>query len=81
MDARADLSGETVLGAKEARRVWDSRCLVTGDGLLGAADETRRSFVGTKDFFRAIGLVVRTGCEVVALDTLRLEGRVLGDGD
>jgi hypothetical protein len=81
MDARAALKGVTVLGANEARRAWDSRCLVTGDGPLGATDTTRRSAAGTNDFFRAIGLVVMTGCEAVAIDTLRLEGRVFGDGD
>jgi hypothetical protein len=71
MDARAALIGFLVLGAKEARRVWDSRCLVTGDGLLGAVDGTRRSPAGTSDLLRGTSLVVIIGCKGVATDALR----------
>jgi hypothetical protein len=83
MEARCvDLSGDTVFGAKDARRAWDSLCLVTGDGLLAAAEGNRRSAGGSTVFLRSAGLVVVTGFEAVATDTLRLEEPVVpGEGE
>lgn len=80
IDARAALNGFTASIASEARRAWDSRCLVTGDGLLGTADDSRRSAACTNRLCRAIGLLVIAGVGAPVTNTLRSEGRVV-DGD
>lgn len=68
MDERcADLNGDSVLGAKEARRAWDNLCLVTGDGLLPPTD--------TAAGLSTVGLIAVLGLEALGMDTLRLEGR------
>jgi hypothetical protein len=57
-------------------------CLVTGDGLLAAAEGMRRSVAGRTFTLRTVVLVVVVvGLEAVATDTLRLVGAVPGDGE
>jgi hypothetical protein len=70
--------GEGHLNAIVGRRAWESRCLATGEGLLLATDAT----VGvTCDFLRIVGVDAMPRADATAAELLRLEGRVVGEGD
>lgn len=75
------LIGDGNLGATIDRRVCESRCLVTGDGLLPARDGTRRSGGETVAFLANLGAerLWRLD-EKSAEDVLRPASLIAGEG-